>query len=112
MMKAETEANLEIAEAESLEAEEGKKHRKKHKHSKHRKAKKAGKSKKVTHSHAQKKSVPACTSLGCEKGSAADPPKDPWPKDYKVPNFGTDHDIAVTEKNSAAAEKTLGAWVP
>ena len=112
MMKAETEANLEIAEAESVEAEMGKKHKRKHKHGKHKKAKKAGKSKKVTQSHAQTASVPACTSLGCEKGSAADPKKDPWPKDYKVPNFGADHDIAVSEKNSAAAEKKLGAWVP
>lgn len=77
---------------------------------------------KVTHSHAQKKathkshahtdSVPACTSLGCKTASAGAPPPDPWPKDYPVANWGKDHDVETTEKNTAAAEAKLGAWNP
>jgi len=56
--------------------------------------------------------VPACTSLGCKTDSWAKPPADAWPKDYKVADHGADHDVDGTQKNSAAAEGKLGAWVP
>ena len=63
-------------------------------------------------SHVKQESVPACTSLGCKTESAFKPPKDNWPKDYKVANHGADHDVATTQNNAAAAEKKLGAWNP
>lgn len=68
--------------------------------------------KKAHKSHANIDSVPACTSLGCKTGSAGAPPPDPWPRDYPVANWGRDHDVETTEKNTAAAEGKLGAWVP
>lgn len=60
---------------------------------------------------AQKSSIPACTSIGCEKETAA-PQKlqadmDKHPKDYFVPNFGMDHDIVASESNLKNAEKSL-----
>ena len=64
------------------------------------------------HSHHKKVSVPACTSLGCKTETAADHAPDPWPKDYPVANWGTDHDVDTTQKNAAAAEAKLGAWNP
>lgn len=85
-------------------------------HEKHTKKSKASIShaqKKAPHkSHAHADSVPACTSLGCATASAGAPPPDPWPKDYPVANWGKDHDVETTEKNTAAAEGKLGAWVP
>lgn len=91
-------------------------------HKKHEKLIKKTKAPHLPHSHAQKKkshkshahtdSVPACTSLGCKTGSLADPPADPWPKDYPVASFGTDHDVSSTAKNTADAEAKLGAWNP
>ena len=57
----------------------------------------------------QRRSVPACTSLGCKTGSIADGPK---PKDYDVPNFGIDHDIEASNKNLKDAEATFGPWNP
>ena len=68
--------------------------------------------KKLHRSHANADSVPACTSLGCAKDSAAKAPPDPWPKDYPVANWGADHDMATTSKNMADAEGKLGAWNP
>lgn len=68
--------------------------------------------KKFHKSHAHLDSVPACTSLGCAKDSAAKPPADPWPKDYPVANWGSDHDMSTTAKNMADAEGKLGAWNP
>ena len=64
------------------------------------------------HTRAHTDSVPACTSLGCKTDSAAKPPADPWPKDYPVANWGADHDMATTAKNTADAEAKLGAWNP
>ena len=45
---------------------------------------------------AQKQSDPACTSLGCKTGSAADPKKKGHPVDYPVPDFGPDEDVKTT----------------
>jgi hypothetical protein len=65
---------------------------------------------------AQKQSVPACTSVGCETETAA-PTKlqadmDKHAKDYFVPNFGMDHDIVASESNLKNAEKSLKhKWV-
>ena len=42
------------------------------------------------------KSIPACNSIECKTGSAADGPPDKLPRDYFVPNFGLDHDILDT----------------
>ena len=41
-------------------------------------------------------SIPACNSIECKTGSAADGPPDKLPRDYFVPNFGLDHDIIDT----------------
>ena len=58
-----------------------------------------------------KDSVPACTSLGCKTESIVKGVKEEWPKDYKVPDFGIDHDIKTSVKNLDDAEKKLGPWV-
>jgi hypothetical protein len=39
---------------------------------------------------------------------APKPKKGSHPVDYFVPNFGVDHEIATTIKNTEKAEKTLG----
>jgi len=41
------------------------------------------------------KSIPACNSIECKTGSAADV-EDKTKRDYFVPNFGLDHDILDT----------------
>ena len=55
-------------------------------------------------------SIPACTSVECKTESAADasgkPPK--HPKDYFVPNFGMDRDIAGGFEDLTVAEKLVG----
>jgi len=58
-------------------------------------------------------SVPACTSLGCKKETAAPhgvPKSKDYPKDYFVPDFGMDRDIAHTMKHTADMEKKYGEW--
>ena len=55
-------------------------------------------------------SDPICSSAfpGCPtKKEAAS-----HPKDYKVPNFGMDHDIIDTQKHIADEEKKHGKWTP
>jgi hypothetical protein len=53
-------------------------------------------------------SIPACTSYECKTESVAKPPKDSWPKDYKVPNFGQDTDINDSIKHMNDSEAKLG----
>ena len=63
-----------------------------------------------------KASIPACTSFECKTETAA-PHKlqkdmDKHPKDYFVPNFGMDKEIAASLKHTADQEKRLGhKWV-
>ena len=58
-------------------------------------------------------SIPACTSIECKTGSIADPPKPDHPVDYKVPNYGSDHDIVSTQKHIKDAEATYDhKWNP
>ena len=35
-----------------------------------------------------------------------------WKINYKVPNFGVDHDIKATQKHEKDTSKKLGAWNP
>ena len=55
-------------------------------------------------------SIPACTSIECKTESAADasgkPPK--HPKDYFVPNFGMDRNIADNFEDLSVAEGLVG----
>merc|ERR1719263_1333562 len=55
-------------------------------------------------------SIPACNSIECKTESAADasgkPPK--HPKDYFVPNFGMDRNIAGGFEDLTVAEKLVG----
>jgi len=53
----------------------------------------------------ENESIPACNSIEC-KTESADHGKDPWDKDYFVPNFGLDHDIL----NTWAHEKQAKAY--
>jgi len=47
--------------------------------------------------HNKHKSIPACNSVECKTGTAADYGKKPdHDTDYFVPNFGKDEDIIVT----------------
>ena len=82
----------------------------------------------------QVNSIPACTSYECQKrdasqvidhGAFSQMSSDPichsagcpeWKKDatkdYRVPNFGLDHDIITSQTNEKATEKKLGhQWV-
>lgn len=55
-------------------------------------------------------SDPICHSAGCGYRSE-DPKKQPYPMNYKVPDFGEDKDIAVTFNSLAKAEKiTNNTW--
>ena len=50
-------------------------------------------------------SRPACNSYECQKGTAAAPLDDVYKfKDYSVPNFGVDNEIADSEKSMAEME--------
>jgi hypothetical protein len=54
----------------------------------------------------QKKSDPICPSSGCPE-----PKKNAeYPIDYKVPDFGQDHDIKDSLKHMDSTEKKLGTW--
>ena len=43
----------------------------------------------------------------CKKSKGSTWNKPDWPINYKVPNFGVDHDIVSTQNHIAAAEKRL-----
>ena len=59
----------------------------------------------------EKTSDPICSSAnpGCNTGYTAKPDH---PVDYKVPNFGIDHDIIATQKHIKDQEAKHGAWTP
>lgn len=59
------------------------------------------------HHHHHHKSIPACTSLGCAHDK---PKKSPYPIDYKVPDYGIDHDIKDSLKHLKDQEKKHGKW--
>ena len=48
--------------------------------------------------------------MGCKTDSIAKGAKEDWPKDYKVPNLGMDHDIKNSITNMDNTEKKLGTW--
>ena len=55
----------------------------------------------------EKSSDPICPSSGCPEKK-----KKTHPMDYKVPDFGVDHDIISTQKHIADQEKKHGKWTP
>lgn len=57
-------------------------------------------------------SIPACTSVECNKGTAAFDftPPDKKIKDYSIPNFGKDKEILAAEQHISEAEAKFGKW--
>lgn len=64
----------------------------------------------MTQLSAETESDPICHSAGCGYRSE-DPKKQPYPMNYKVPDFGMDHHIKDTFNSLAKAEKiTNNTW--
>ena len=63
-------------------------------------------------------SIPSCNSFECQKKTAAAPIKDTYwsikdPKEYSVPNFGVDSEIAETQAHEKSTAATMGVtWAP
>ena len=55
----------------------------------------------------QLQSDPICSSAGCSQYKHPDPPAEP-PRDYPVPDFGEDPDIAGTIENERVSSKIVG----
>ena len=59
------------------------------------------------HVQLSEESIPACNSIECKTGSAADVADD-IKRDYFVPNFGMDRDIIDTHVDAGIAAKYCG----